>query len=313
MREVQSSVNRLEMTMRDDYQDILGRLRALELRQISPSRRQSRSSVSTSVSQPTIQRNDDAGDAQKKRLSRSVFRLAFEKDLAVTRVYKRIFFTVSTSSLLTTEEPETRWSVISGLSVADIASRISVLNLAITSSEVYNAEQYTDANVDKSTPAMPINSQIEGKRSNAPSNNQEEHIKDVSRSIISPYFYGSDNVVWSFSSERIVSSALARLGIPQRLASQYRLYALYYFDELADHSWRVWRTYAPEEMPLLSFTQWSEQGQYPVFMIRRYEYPFNRASGRITTPIEKLGYIVDGWPFGLIDAELFRLYVNPPH
>ena len=157
LQELESSVARLDKAVRDNYQEILDRLRALELEQPSSSRRLSRLYISTfgtrkppsAGMRSTISFADskdlDSSSIRARRTSRFFFRLAFEKDLASTRVYKRINFNRSTtSSIMTTEEPGTAWSSISGPSVADVVSQLSVLNLAITYGEVYRADQYMD-------------------------------------------------------------------------------------------------------------------------------------------------------------------------
>ena len=66
---------------------------------------------------------------------------SFEQGLQESRIYKRIGFTTSMSSLVTTDAHTTRWSVLSNLSVADV-SNISVISLDVTLDQVFNKSYY---------------------------------------------------------------------------------------------------------------------------------------------------------------------------
>lgn len=150
------SVDRLEMTVRDN-QDMLGRLCAIQSQQISIC--QTSLPISSTHSQETTLGLEALDAAQESQGSCRSFRLDFEQDLVHTRVYRRLDLSASNSSLLTTEEPETRWSMISGLSDADEASCISVLNLGIAFSDVDDEDEYTNDLPRDYTLATSINSQ----------------------------------------------------------------------------------------------------------------------------------------------------------
>ena len=138
--------------MHEKYQEILGRLRSLELRQSATSRPVSRGSTESS-DRPSSETQSQQGEGNhegKESQKRKTFSFKFEKDLAITRVYRRFFFSGSSSSLVTTEEePKSKWSMLSASSMADMTSQISVLNLAISAHDVYNSDQYTEKNLDK--------------------------------------------------------------------------------------------------------------------------------------------------------------------
>lgn len=73
----------------------------------------------------------------------------FLRRISLTAVYKKIKFRRLTPSLVSVDEPMTRWSTLSGLSVADTLSRILVFSLAITPVEVYNDSQYVLSSTDE--------------------------------------------------------------------------------------------------------------------------------------------------------------------
>lgn len=324
MQEVRLSVNRLNRTMNDNYQEIMRRLRSLESQQISLSQRSSYVSTLSSVSDATIRGGGDAGGNEGRRLSRSFFQLAFEKDLALSRVYKRILSRLSISSIFSTEDPKTSWSMVSGLSVADVASRISVLNLAITTSEVYNAEQYTnterstnteqdsDIYLNDSGSFSPHDRQVEVKSTIRLNFNREDHMRCVKLSIVIDYFLRHNFVLSEFTSERMITTALEDLGILTypRLDNPFRLYALYNSTSIASKSQRMWQIFAMDDMPLPHFFRWLREGRVPIFMIRAYGFPFDGTSGVTDKPIEELGYSVDSWPLGVIDKQMFSLHLE---
>ena len=66
---------------------------------------------------------------------------SFEQDLRSSRIYKRIGFTASISSLETKCDHTMTWSVLSNLSVADV-SNISVISLAVTLDQISNKSYY---------------------------------------------------------------------------------------------------------------------------------------------------------------------------
>ena len=77
-------------------------------------------------------------------VSHSDFRvpsLAFEWELKLSRVYRKISFSKSTASLSTINTRSKTWSCLSGLSMADI-SHISVLSIPISPGELFNGQLY---------------------------------------------------------------------------------------------------------------------------------------------------------------------------
>jgi len=132
------------MTVRNKYEDMLGRLCTLQSQQISVYHA---SRISLTDFQETTQSLEIKNVAQESQVSYKCFKFEFEQELVDTRVYRRLGLNASISSLLTAENPEIRWSMISSLTVADVASNISVLNLTSTSSEVCNAELYIDSHL----------------------------------------------------------------------------------------------------------------------------------------------------------------------
>ena len=314
MQEVSRSVNRLTISMENNHQAILKRLRAIELQQMSTSKRLTQAScstattfsTSTSLSQETIRRSGDTNVVRKRRLTHSFIRLTFESDLAGSRVYKKIFTRNSTSSMFTTEEPKTTWSMISGLSVADIVSRISVLSLAIVSPEVYNSEQYVDTNPDQFAFERPSLNQAEEEPAKTLSYNTIDEKENVSLSTMLHYFFTHNFIPSEVSSELILSTALVDLGIhmlPWLRYPDFALYAVYRDDY---HNCR-WQMFAPGDRPMPRFVGWIYQGRCPMFMIRRRERPFDVTSGIMDKPMKDLGYSFECWPFGLVDAELALL------
>ena len=156
MQEARNSVEVLRKTMDHDYQGILNRVHALELQQVSQTNREIISSEPTNMygeseNTATI---PSADDTIIKRSSSKFFNFLFEKDLSQTAVYKKIKFRRSNTSLCSVDIPATRWSTLSGLSVADVVSRISVLSLAITPAEIYKDSRYVISSHDE-PPAFP--------------------------------------------------------------------------------------------------------------------------------------------------------------
>ena len=148
MNEVKSSVDSLQESMRRNYLEVISRIRGLENQRASSSSQFAGITVTESGIEGRSSGAYDLsgeGNSIQKSLSQSSrkFNHIFEKDLALTRLYKKILLRGSGSSWFSTEHPETRWSTISDLSVADIISRLSVYELAITPSELHKSEQYT--------------------------------------------------------------------------------------------------------------------------------------------------------------------------
>ncbi|MDI1488115.1 MAG: hypothetical protein OHK93_007389 [Ramalina farinacea] len=142
------SVDSLQESMRRDYLEIITRIRGLENQRASSSQHFAGIAVTTTGIEERssgVYELSGEGNSIQKSLSQSSrkFSRIFEKDLALTRLYKKIKLRGSGISWFSTEHPETRWSTISDLSVADIISRLSVYELAITPSELHKSEQYT--------------------------------------------------------------------------------------------------------------------------------------------------------------------------
>lgn len=369
MRDVKTSVDRLDVTMRDNYHDILARLRSLEQVHLTHSERASCALPTRAVSHSTTHQASDAESTKGRRSFRNSFWLAFEKDLAITNVYKKINFWTSRSSLLTNEEPQSRWSTISDLSLADVMSSISVLNLAITSAEVYNAAQYdsneneafatlaadgqsrtlssesrirhqevqdNDHNQDRdkreswstestgksliSAPTMVETSLgLDGTNSHkpppatvkegrtgqntpeTPHNGSEDGLKKISEAVVAHYIGNSIAILTVLSTE-IVHLALESLGLP------FEVYDLYISANPPDSvgTGRIWRKCPPGYAPLSRYISLFQGGHYPVFMM-------TRASGQ-KKPTRDVTvdqwFVVDRWPYRLIDVETFHLFVN---
>lgn len=75
------------------------------------------------------------------RISRNLFKFAFEDDLKASRVYRRISFRTSHLSLPSIDAPSVSWSILSGLSMSDV-SKTSVLALSLVYSELFSAKEY---------------------------------------------------------------------------------------------------------------------------------------------------------------------------
>ena len=163
----------------------------------------------------------------KRRLSHSFIGPTLNNDLAESRVYKKIFIWNSTSTIFTTGEPKTTSFMILGLSVADIVSQISVLSLANVSSEVYNSEQYVDANPEQFAFERPSLNQAEEEPANTFSYNMIDEKEDVPLSTVLHYFSTHNFVPSEVSSELILFTALVDLGIDVRSWLGYPGFALY--------------------------------------------------------------------------------------
>lgn len=145
MQQAKSSVEGLCTIVDHHYQEILDRVKALERQRFSQA---SREIIPSELDNRPRQSKQSAivcamDNSVIERASRNFFHFSFEKDLSTTRLYQKIKFRRSISSLVSVEEPATRWSMISGLSTIDGVSRLSVLSLAITPLEVYNHSRYT--------------------------------------------------------------------------------------------------------------------------------------------------------------------------
>ncbi|KAL8829490.1 MAG: hypothetical protein Q9191_001984 [Dirinaria sp. TL-2023a] len=305
MQEVKVSVNRLNTTMNEKYQEILDRLRSLELRQSVISRPASRSSTVFSE-RPSSEARSQKAEADiegNEGQAGKTFNLKFERDLAITRVYRKTLFPGSTSSLLTTEEePQCNWSMLSALSMADMASQISVLNLAISASDVYNSNQYTEKSLDKFLDKMDNNQQ----NGEEPKEGMEKAMKKFPHPL--QQFIDGQHKAEDPAAEVVIVAAFETLGLPAPLSSKYALYMIHENPQkelgyAIDSRYKYfWKRLEPTEKPLRISRDWVRKGRQPIFMIRRPAGPFVNAQGITRNSMEQFGYHVDGW---LIDAEAF--------
>ena len=147
MNEVKSSVDSLQRTMQESYLEILARVRGLEYQRPTSSSQDATTVTRTDIEEHSGRAHGLSIDSTAIQTSTSnslrSFNRLFEKDLAVSRAYKRIQWRNSITSIFTNEIPETRWSTLSGPSVADVISELSVYELAITPSEIHQSQQYT--------------------------------------------------------------------------------------------------------------------------------------------------------------------------
>ncbi|KAL8685823.1 MAG: hypothetical protein Q9218_007522, partial [Villophora microphyllina] len=220
LQEVKTSVDRLDTTVKDNYHTILERLRSLESGHISLS------PGSSFIKAPAMQQSSDVKRTSDRRVSLPSFKLPFEKELAITRVYRKINFNASTGSLFTTEDPKSSWSMISDLSVPDIASTISVYNLAITFAQLYNAEQYTSFVVEKNSAVTAI--QHTGR---TPHRDLEVDFRRTSESAGLFYTTKQSRSYSKITTNQIIYVALINLGLTrlQDLRSvTFRLYLIPY-------------------------------------------------------------------------------------
>ncbi|MCJ1260374.1 hypothetical protein MMC22_000234 [Lobaria immixta] len=141
MQEIRQSVDALSTTINHNYQNTMDKLQVLEFAQAQQTQQKPPTTEDASIdraSTPTVRAHDSAIN----RFLHGLFSFVFERDLSITRAYKRINFRSSTSSLVSTDVPGTSWSMLSDLSMADVLSQISVFNLAITPAEIYNPSHY---------------------------------------------------------------------------------------------------------------------------------------------------------------------------
>ena len=323
MQDVKVAVHRLDKSMNDNYQEILIRLRALEMRPSSSLRLQSRNSDASAaarISQSTEKRRVSGPTEQQQRSSR-VLTFLFETELAISKVYRKVVFGGSTSSLLTTEDPKTRWSALSALTMADIISNLSVLNLAITTAEVYNVEQYRADDVEypelpESAALDPIISSLIQDTEPAVRALYDLSIEDISwmeqlSDASHTFFQGFDSSWTESSSTELILRIFLSLNLPPSMMKT-RWYKPTFFltfhpyqtnTHLLDKNWACWGEQLKEDAkPLQLFTQFREKGWQPVLLLSVANQPYHRRGKMLR--MDEVGYLVDGW---VIDAELFRL------
>ena len=165
MSEVKTSVDNFQQSVQQSYLEILTRVRGLENQRANSLSQDVTAVTRTDIEERVRSDPDWRGGSTAKQFSTSnssrFFSRIFEKDLAVTRAYKRIQWRHSITSIFTTEHPETRWSTFSDLSVADVVSKLSVYDLAISPSEIHKSQQYT-LNPKDETERVSIDSRNEG-------------------------------------------------------------------------------------------------------------------------------------------------------
>ena len=127
MEEVHSSVNQPLAVVDASYQDLASKLETMELQQVEraslPFRHSRVDDASTSIEGLNLQWDRPC--------------YTFESSSKASQVYRRIAPAESLCSGFSKESHTTKWSILSGLSLADVPN-ISVISLAITLGEVYN-------------------------------------------------------------------------------------------------------------------------------------------------------------------------------
>ena len=300
MQEIKTTVERLDSTVADNYQDILKRVQALEVQQSLESPQlplqveppKFRWSIATVPDQsPT--NNDDSNTKRSSRL----FNFKFEQDLSGSRVYKNISLQGSTSSLLSTDEPASRWSTISDLTVADIMSQMSVLNLAITTSEVYNPQQY-----QFKPPKLPASGRLRAVWSRRRARDTVTLSNPVLRAM------GTSSPVREFcrcSGASITDPCLEVLYLVLKVYFNYSTlskssfrkntsYALYVVHEDKEHC------FGSDEQPLAVFDELDRGGHSPKFMVKMHTTPISGYDEPMK--IEPVGFLNNGW---FVDQDVF--------
>ena len=299
MQEIKTTVERLDSTVADNYQDILKRVQALEVQQNLESPElplQSESSKSRWSIATVPDQCPEISDTSAIKRPSGLFNFKFEQDLSGTRVYKNIEFQGSTSSLLSTNEPASRWSTISGLTVADIMSQMSVLNLAITTSEVYNPRQY-----QFKPPRLAPSGRLRAAWS--------RRVRDtISLATPSPRDMGTSPSVRDFcrcSGASVTDTCREVLYLMLKFYLNYStlsksefqdtaLYALYVICGAWEHC------FGSDEQPLAVFDELERDGNCPNFMIKMHTTPAYGYGEPMK--IEPVGYLKNKW---FVDQDVF--------
>ena len=318
MQEIKTTVERLDSTVADNYQDILKRVQALEVQQSLESPQlplqaeppKFRWSIATVPDQSPPTTNDDP---ETKRSSRH-FNSKFEQDLSGSRVYKKISFQGSTSSLLSTDEPASRWSTISTLTVADIMSQMSVLNLAITTSEVYNPQQYQ---FQPSPKLLPTTTPSPGRgllrtawssrrrtltlssspilRAMGTSSPVREFCRCSGASISDPCL----EILYLVLKTYFQTPALSKAAFFRRSSPSYALYVIHQDTE---------HCFGASERPLAVFDALDRAGESPTFMIKMHETPTQGWDEAVR--VEPVSVLRKGW---VVDHDVFlELFAKQP-
>ena len=152
--EAKQSLNRLNSLVEQlilAHQDIFGRISDIELRQgvegqISPSP----DSIDAASTTPTTNWPlvESSAEDQSKATSFDLqLETAIQETLASSRVYRRACQEVDQISLISGATRATPWSLLSGISLADI-SAISIVALPIFSSTITNSQHYDYSELD---------------------------------------------------------------------------------------------------------------------------------------------------------------------
>ena len=311
MQEIKSVVDRLDSRVANDYQDILKRVQALEVQQNPQSDQLPLLEQSTESPLPVLRVQEDIPEDDKlgKRQSRQSFNHRFEQDLSGSRVYRNIQFRGSTSSLLTTDQPGSRWSTFSGLTIAEAMSQMSVLNLAITTSEVFFSHQYRIQ-----PPPLPPTQRVSAQLPRWRARQTLAITRSRSRLFMGPK--ADQSVVGEFcrrTGASVEDFCLEVLYLALKFYAKFSnistlrfrkslLYALSIFDGDVEHY------FGYEEQPLAVFNQLQCRGRNPRFMIRKREPPaFGFDEEKIT---DSIGLLSEGW---WISPEVFiEIMCNNP-
>lgn len=320
MQDVKTTVHRLDKTMNDNYQEILSRLRALEMPPSTSQRLPSRTSTSDASAAARLSYSAEGHQLnpahRHQRLSK-VFDFLFERELAISKVYRNTFFGGSSTSLLTTDDPKTRWSVLSAPSIADVVSSLSVLNLAITTAEVYNAAQYRppDIELSETTALDPMNRALGPEMQFIIYKLYDLSIKQyvlLNRQSNSSnnFFQGLDPSWTQASSIELIHRIYVSLNLPLSMMEtcwyKPRLFMSFLQSQketnLVDRAAGCWAELTEHTRPLQLFARLREIGRQPVLLLSVAKQPYHR--GNKTLKMHEVGYTMDGW---VIDAELSRL------
>ena len=151
MEDVKNSTDRLASSVNELYQEILSKLRTLEMRQLQTLPRAPSLLSLNAIDMSPPEQLDPASRQipDNDNIPKSHFNFTFDADLRASPAYRRLSRRFSEFSLSTRHAHTTRWSILSDLSMANV-SNVSVISLAITAGEVYNASQYVDPNIQYS-------------------------------------------------------------------------------------------------------------------------------------------------------------------
>ena len=268
----------------------------------------SRWSVATVPDYPPEDNISDQGSFSQR------FNFKFEQDLSRSRVYRNITFHGSTSSLLTTNQPASRWSTISDLTVADVMSQMSVLNLAITASEVYKPQQYSyrlqpasSFSSHRSTAALPRWRARELLAFARPKLSPVRNSFVVNRNtfVVNEFCKKSGASTRSTCLEVLYLVLKTYLNLPMASKSRIQksfIYALYVIHGDLEHC------FGHDEQPLAIFDELSRGWKNPLFMIKKHEPPAVGYDKPVT--IESVGFLTSGW---WVSDEIFtELMANDP-